>query len=126
MLKLYNSLNDKKRPFKPRAGRRVRMFVCGITPYDSPHIGNMRTFISYDLLARYLRFWDYDVFYLQNVTDIDDKIIATSKKLGISWREVSNRYFAEFLSVGKALNITGVTKYARATRSMKEIIRQVK
>ncbi len=125
MLKLYNTLNNKKQVFKPRTDKKVRMFVCGITPYDSPHIGNMRTFISYDVLARYLRFWDYDVFYLQNVTDIDDKIITASAKLGISWREVSNRYFAEFQSVSKALNITGVTKYAKATHSIQEIIKQI-
>lgn len=125
MLKLYNSLTDKKQVFKPRAGKKVHMFVCGITPYDSPHIGNMRTFINYDLLARYLRFLDYDVFYLQNLTDIDDKIIASSKKLNISWREVSKRYFSEFLTVCKSLNITGVTKYAKATQSIKEIIKQI-
>ncbi len=125
MLKLYNSLTKKKEVFKPRKGKRVQMFVCGITPYDSPHIGNFRVFIVYDMMARYLRHKGYDVFYLQNVTDIDDKIIAVAQKADVGWKKIADKYFAEFLDVCKKLNIKSVNTYAKATDSMKEIIRQI-
>src|SRR3989344_6060307 len=115
MLKIYNSLTNKKEVFRPRKSKLVNMFVCGITPYDSPHIGNFRAAIVYDLLARYLRFAGYDVFYLQNVTDIEDK----------NWKEIGDHYFKEYLTVGKKLNIKSVTKYAKATSHIKKIIGQI-
>ena len=101
------------------------MFVCGITPYDSPHIGNFRAAIVYDLIARYLRFAEYNVFYLQNVTDIDDKIIKAAKEKNMNWKEIGDYYFKEYLAIGKKLNITSVTKYAKATAHIKEIIAQI-
>ena len=125
MLKIYNSLSNKKEVFEPRRGKRVNMFVCGITPYDSPHIGNFRAAIVYDLLARYLRFAGYDVFYLQNVTDIDDKIIKSAKTQDKNWKEIGDHYFKEYLTVGKKLNIKSVTKYAKATSHIKKIIGQI-
>ena len=125
MLKIYNSLSNKKEIFRPRKGKRVNMFVCGITPYDSPHIGNFRAAIVYDLIARHLRFAGYDVFYLQNVTDIDDKIIKSAKARDKSWKEIGDYYFKEYLAIGKKLNITSVTKYAKATAHIKEIIAQI-
>src|SRR3990172_3259601 len=125
MLKIYNSLTNKKEVFRPRKSKRVNMFVCGITPYDSPHIGNFRTVIVYDLLARYLRLADYDVFYLQNVTDIDDKIVRAAKEKNKGWKEIGDYYFKEYLAIGKKLNITSVTKYAKATAHIKEIIAQI-
>ena len=125
MLKIYNYLSNKKEVFKPRRGKRVNMFVCGITPYDSPHIGNFRAAIVYDLLARYLRFAGYDVFYLQNVTDIDDKIIKSAKTQDKNWKEIGDHYFKEYLAVGKKLNIKSVTKYAKATSHIKKIIGQI-
>src|SRR3989338_6625837 len=125
MLKIYNSLTNKKEIFKPRQSGKVNMFVCGITPYDSPHIGNFRATIVYDLIARYLRFAKYNVFYLQNVTDIDDKIIKSAKARDKSWKEIGDYYFKEYLAVGKKLNIASVTKYAMATSHIKEIIAQI-
>src|SRR3989344_2044149 len=125
MLKIYNSLTNKKEVFRPRKSKRVNMFVCGITPYDSPHIGNFRAAIVYDLLARYLRFTGYDVFYLQNVTDIDDKIIKSAKAQDKSWKEIGDYYFKEYQEVGKKLNIKSVTKYAMATSHIKEIVAQI-
>ena len=101
------------------------MFVCGITPYDSPHIGNFRAAIVYDLLARYLRFTGYDVFYLQNVTDIDDKIIKSAKAQDKSWKEIGDYYFKEYRTVGKKLDVKSVTKYAMATSHIKEIVAQI-
>jgi len=125
MLKIYNSLTNKKEVFRPRKSKRVNMFVCGITPYDSPHIGNFRAAIVYDLLARYLRFAGYDIFYLQNITDIDDKIIRAAKEKNKGWKEIGDYYFKEYLAIGKKLNITSVTKYAKATAHIKEIIAQI-
>lgn len=101
------------------------MFVCGITPYNSAHIGNMKTYINYDIIARYLRARGYAVFYLQNVTDIEDKIVTAAKTENVGWKEVSERYFSEFLEVGKKLNITQVSRYAKATDFIFEIIAQV-
>jgi len=126
MLKLYNTLTDKKEVFKPRHGKNVDMFVCGITPYDSAHIGNFRVFIVYDMMARYLRFRGYKVFYLQNVTDIDDKIINAAKEKNTTPRAVAEHYFKEFLAVNKQLNIKSVSKYAKATKYIKQIIAQIK
>src|SRR3989344_7549013 len=125
MLKIYNSLNNKKEIFKPRKGKQVDMFVCGITPYDSPHIGNFRVAINYDVMARYLRYYGYNVFYLQNVTDIDDKIIKASREKNMPWQELANHYFKEHLEVSKRLNIKSISKYAKATKHIKEIIAQI-
>src|SRR3989344_4413740 len=125
MLKIYNSLTNKKEVFRPGKSKRVNMFVCGITPYDSPHIGNFRAAIVYDLLARYLRFAGYDVFYLQNITDIDDKIIKAAKERDKNWKEIGDHYFKEYQEVGKRLNIASVNKYAKATAHIKEIIAQI-
>jgi len=125
MLKVYNSRTRKKEVFKPRKGKRVQMFVCGITPYNSAHIGNIKTYINYDVIARYLRARGYSVFYLQNVTDVDDKIINAAKAQDKNWKEIPDLYFSEFLEVGKKLHITQVSEYARATDFMPEIIAQV-
>lgn len=125
MLKVYNSRTRKKEVFKPRKGKRVQMFVCGITPYNSAHIGNFKTYLNYDIIARYLRARGYNVFYLQNVTDIDDKIINAAKVQDKNWKEIPDLYFSEFLAVGKRLNIDQVSKYAKATEFMPEIIAQV-
>ncbi len=126
MLKVYNSRTRKKEVFKPRKGKRVNMFVCGITPYNSAHIGNFKTYINYDVIARYLRARGYTVFYLQNVTDIEDKIVTAAKTENVRWKEIADRYFSEFLEVGKKLNITQVSHYAKATDFIPEIIAQVK
>ena len=66
---IFNTMTSSKEEFKPINGKRVKMFVCGITPYDSPHMGNLRTFIFFDVVAKYLRSSGYEVFYLQNITE---------------------------------------------------------
>ena len=125
MLKIYNSLTDKKEIFKPRKDKQVDMFVCGITPYDCPHIGNFRVAINYDVRARYLRSRGYKVFYLQNITDIDDKIIKAAREKNMPWQKIAEHYFKEHIEVSKRLNIKSISKYAKATRHMKEIICQI-
>ena len=82
MIKVYNTLTRKKELFKPRQGNRVKLFVCGPTVYDNSHIGHARTYISFDVIARYLKYKGYSVFYLQNITDVDDKIIKRASETG--------------------------------------------
>src|SRR3989344_348406 len=91
-LKLYNTLTRKKEAFKPIKKNKVNMFVCGMTVYDYPHLGHAKTYIQFDIIVKYLRYLDYDVFYLQNVTDIDDKIIQRARELKIKPKELAIKY----------------------------------
>lgn len=124
-LKVYNTLTRKKEIFRSQKGRRVNIFVCGPTVYDYTHIGHARTYIAFDMIVKYLRQKGYDVFYLQNITDIDDKIINRAKKEGVSWKELARKFEKEYKKDTKALGIDSVSKYARATEHIKEIISQV-
>ena len=126
MLKLYDSLSKKNKPFVSLHGNRVYMFVCGITPYDSPHIGHARAYVFYDVLAKYLKYKGYNVFYLQNVTDVDDKIIARALESGVKAGEVSSKYFAEYREVMGKLKVDSVTLYAKSTDYISEIIDLIK
>ena len=133
-LKLYNTLSRKKEIFKPRKEKKVNLFVCGPTVYDFSHLGHARTYIAFDVIVKYLRQNGYDVFYLQNITDIDDKIINRAKELARKGEEdkssssaiaVARLFEKEYLDDVKSLKINGVTKYARATDHIEEIISQV-
>ena len=92
VLKVYNTLTRKKEKFVPLKGKKVNIFVCGITPYDSPHIGHAKTYVQFDFIVKYLMFNKYNVFYLQNITDIDDSIIEKANSEKASWKEISNKY----------------------------------
>ncbi|MDO8557632.1 MAG: cysteine--tRNA ligase [bacterium] len=125
MLRIYNTLSGKKELFKPLNGKRVNLFVCGPTVYDLAHVGHARTYIAFDIVARYLRHQGYQVNYVQNITDLDDKIIARAaenkkdpQKLA---REVETTYFEDM----KTLGIFSVTTYARATEHIEAIIAQI-
>ncbi|MDP2967426.1 MAG: cysteine--tRNA ligase [bacterium] len=126
MLKLYNTLTRKKEVFRPRKGKKVNLFVCGITPYDFSHIGHARTYIVFDMIVKYLREKGFNVFYLQNITDIDDKIINRAKEKKASPQRLARDFEKEYMKDMKRLKIDSVTKYARATEHIKEIISQVK
>jgi len=126
MFKVYNTLSRKKEAFRPRKDKKVNLFVCGPTTYDHSHIGHARTYIVFDMITKYLRQKGYDVFYLQNITDIDDKIIARAKEEKVFWETLSRKFEREYLKDMKALNINSVSKYAGATAHIKEIISQVK
>jgi len=126
MLKLYNTLTGKKETFKPRSSKKVNFFVCGITPYEFTHLGHARTCIVFDMIAKYLRQKNYDVFYLQNVTDIDDKILKRAKEQNISWLRLSRKFEKEYLKKMKILKVDSIDEYARATDHIKEIISQVR
>ena len=123
MLQLYNTLTRKKENLK---SKRVNLFVCGPTVYDFSHIGHARTYIAFDAFVKYLRHKGLKVFYLQNITDIDDKIINRAKKRGIKAKKLSLSFEKEYLKDMKDLKVDSVTKYARATDHIKEIIKQIK
>jgi len=125
-LRFYNTLSRKKEVFKPINKGKVNMFVCGPTVYSYMQLGNAKTFIQFDFIARYLRSIGHKVFYLQNITDIDDKIINRAKEEEKDWKEIKEKYEKAFLENVKKLGINSVDKYARATDYIPEIISQVK
>jgi len=126
MIKLYNTMTRKKEIFKPIEGNKIKMFVCGPTVYDHSHIGHARTYISFDVIVRYLKYSGFTVFYLQNITDLDDKILKRAEELGSSPLELARRYEEKYLQDMKVLGVENVNFYARATEHIPEIINQIK
>jgi len=125
-IKFFNTLTKKKEEFKPTQNKKVKMFVCGPTVYDYSHIGHAKTYTQFDVIVKFLRWSGFDVFYLQNITDLDDKIIQRAKELGMSPKELAVKFEEEYYKDMEALEITSVTKYARATDFIDAIIKQVK
>ncbi len=125
-MKIYNTLSKKIEDFIPRQDKNVNMFVCGPTVYDYVHFGNARTFTFFDLVAKYLRFRGYNVNYVQNITDIDDKIITRAKESGLDPIELANDFKNAFHKDMKTLGNDAVTKHASATEYIPEVIKQVK
>jgi len=127
MLKIYNTLTRKKEAFKPIKSKKVNLFVCGPTVYDYSHLGHARTYICFDMIVKYLKQKGYKVFYLQNITDIDDKIIQRARERRTAPQALARTFEKEyFQDMKKNLKINSVTKYARATEYIKEIISQIK
>src|SRR5712692_2352601 len=124
-IRVYNSLSRKKEAFVPLHGKRVWMFVCGITPQDQTHMGHAKTYVAFDVVARFLRHKGYHVFYLQNVTDIEDRIIGKMNATGRPWTDIVAEYFAEYRDVMNRLRCTSVDVYAFATDYMDEIVGQI-
>src|SRR5690554_3326484 len=112
-LTLYNVLTRSKEPFT-KDGDPITLYVCGITPYDTTHIGHCFTYTSFDVLLRYFRYQGHDVRYVQNVTDIDDDILRKAKEVESNWREVGNRWTAHFIEDMQALNVLPPQKFPRA------------
>lgn len=124
MLRLYNTLTREKEPFVPLKGKEVKMFVCGPTVYDYSHLGHARTYIAYDIIARWLRHRGYDLTYLMNVTDVDDRIINRAKETGQNPLEVSRKFTQLFHEDMKTLGMGSVNIFAPASGHIKEIIDQ--
>lgn len=103
----------------------LKMFVCGPTVYDYSHLGHGRTYLFFDLVAKFLRAQGHSLFYLQNITDIDDKIIARAIEEGLDWRELAAKYEKEYYQDMATLAIDSVSKYARASEHIPEIISQI-
>jgi len=125
MLKLYNTLTKKKEIFKPMKDKKVNLFICGLTVYDYVHIGHAKTYIQFDFLVKYLRWKGFKVFYLQNVTDIDDRIIKKANDTKQNWKSLALKFEKEYLEDTKNLDIDSINKYARATDFIPQIIDQV-
>ena len=123
MIKIFNTLSGKKEEFLPH-GDEVRMYVCGVTPYDDSHIGHAMSYIIFDVIRRYLQFRGYRVSYVQNITDIDDKIIDRANRLGVPSKELAEKYAASFFADMNALNIGQADVYPRATEEILKIIQQ--
>ena len=122
-LSLYNSLSRKEEPLPDQP--KLRMFVCGPTVYDYLHIGNARTYIFFDFFAKFLRARGYDVNYLQNITDVDDKIIAKALTENKTTDAVAQRFTQAYFEDMKALGVDAVTTYAPATQFIPQIVAQV-
>ncbi len=125
-MELYNTLSRKKEAL-PTADeqKKIRLFVCGPTVYDDAHIGHARTYLFFDFFAAYLRAQGYDVNYLQNITDIDDKIIARADERHIAPADLAKHFMDSYFEDMNALGIHAVTKYAPATDFISQIVAQV-
>ena len=121
-LRVYDTLRAKKVEFQPLEDKKVGIYFCGMTVQDKPHIGHMLAFVSGDMIRRYLEYQGYDVKYIQNFTDIDDKILDKAKEQGVDYREVAERNVQAYFEVAKKLHIRPATLYPRATEHIKEII----
>jgi cysteinyl-tRNA synthetase len=122
MLHLYNSLTRKKEAFKPLVPGKIGMYVCGITVYDLCHLGHARSMVCFDVIVRYLRSQNYDVTYVRNITDIDDKIIARANERGVPTDELTNQFIKAMHEDAKALNILPPDLEPRATGHINTII----
>ncbi|MGQ9469610.1 MAG: cysteine--tRNA ligase [Nitrososphaerales archaeon] len=124
-IRVYNSYTRKKEDFKPINDKKARMFVCGPTVYDLSHLGHARTYIAYDIIARWLRYRGYDLFYLMNITDIDDKIIKKAKEIGEDPLKLAKKFEESFFQDIASLGIDTINIYARASEHIQEIIDQI-
>jgi cysteinyl-tRNA synthetase len=123
-MKLLDSLSGKKIEIK-KSAKPLKIFVCGPTVYDKTHIGHARTYIAFDAFVQYLRYSGQEVYYLMNITDVDDKIIAKAQREQKNPFDVAELFEDYFHQGEKLLNIESVTKYARASAHIKEIIAQI-
>ncbi|XP_048572552.1 cysteine--tRNA ligase CPS1, chloroplastic/mitochondrial-like [Triticum urartu] len=125
-LQLFNSMTKKKEPFVPRVEGKVGMYVCGVTPYDFSHVGHARAYVAFDVLYRYLKFLGYEVEYVRNFTDIDDKIIKRANQNGETVTDLSSRFIAEFLADVTELQCLPPTHEPRVTEHIDNIIDLIK
>lgn len=124
-LKVYNTLTRTVGELQPLRSRRVNMFVCGPTVWDVSHVGHAKTYVAYDIMARYLRRKGFSVFFILNITDIDDKIINRANKEGVDPLELANKYAEAFFKDMKDLHVDSVNLYAKASDHIPEILDQV-
>ncbi|AEV94768.1 cysteine--tRNA ligase [Pediococcus claussenii] len=123
MIRLYNTMTRQKEDFKPLVNNQVSMYVCGPTVYNYIHIGNARSIIAFDTIRRYFEYSGYDVKFVSNFTDVDDKMINTAKKENITVPELANRFINAFREDTRAVNVEPATINPRATEHIPEIIK---
>ena len=121
-MRIYNTLSRQKEEFVPLEPGKVRIYACGPTVYNFIHIGNARPICVFDVLRRYLEYRGYDVTFVQNFTDIDDKLIKKANEEGITVAEVAERYIAEYKKDAEGLGVRPATVHPRATEVVDKII----
>lgn len=124
-IKVYNTLTKRKEDFIPIVPGKASIYVCGVTPYNHPHVGNARPFVTWDVIHRFLEHEGYDVTHVQNFTDIDDKIINTANEEGVQWYDVCNRYIDSYFEVMDKLHVKRVHVYPRVSEHIADIIKTV-
>jgi len=120
-MKLYSTLSRQKEPLNTTNGK-IKMYVCGVTPYAPSHVGHAMSYIIFDVLKRYLEFKDIKVIHIQNFTDIEDKLIKESTNLGISVKQLSEKHIADYFEVMDSLNIKRANTYPKASEEIPTII----
>ena len=116
-MQIYNSMTRKKEEFKPIHEGKAGIYACGPTVYNYFHIGNARPFIIFDVLRRYLEYRGYEVTFVQNFTDIDDKMIRKANEEGVTVKEIADRYIQEYFVDAKALGIRPATVHPQIGRA---------
>ena len=125
MLTVYNTMTRKKEEVHPLRAGEVSIYCCGVTPYNDPHIGNARPFVTWDVIRRFLARKGYKVRYIQNFTDVDDKIIHAANREGVTWKEISDRYIAAYFKAMDALNVRRADVFPRVSETMEDILRMI-
>lgn len=125
MLHLYNSLTRKKEQFTPLQPGKIGMYVCGVTVYDHCHLGHARSMVSFDVIVRFLRYQGYQVTYVRNITDIDDKIIVRAQERGLPINELTDHYIEAMKVDTRALNVLPPDLEPRATQHIDAIVRLI-
>jgi cysteinyl-tRNA synthetase len=125
-LQFYNTLTKKKEEFKELEKDKVGLYTCGPTVYNFAHIGNLRAFTFYDLLKRYLRYRNYEVKHVMNITDVDDKTIKGAKEEGVSLKQFTQKYTNEFIEDLKTLNIELPDEFPSAIKHIQEMVELIK
>ena len=124
-LKIHNTLTNRKEEFVPITPGKVTMYVCGVTVYDDIHMGHARSIIVFDVVNRYLRSLGYDVTFVTNFTDVDDKIINRAAERGIPALELSKEYIGKYFRDVESLGVRRADMYPQASTSMPSIIAMV-
>lgn len=122
LLEIYNTLSRRKEHFTPLADQRVRMYVCGITPYDVGHMGHALTYVVFDVLRRYLEFQSYELQHIQNITDIDDDMVRVSNEVGLTIDALTEKNHQVFLEEMDSLHVLRPHAYPRVSKNMQQII----
>src|SRR5437868_15406052 len=125
-LRVYNTLTKQKEPFKTVTPGKVTMYVCGPTVYKPSHVGHMVGPVIFDTVKRYLTYLGYEVTWVVNITDVDDKLIKRAKETGTTVKELAEKMTADYLDCLKKLNVTGIDHLPKATEHIAETIGIIK
>ena len=125
MIKVYNTMSRSKEIFKPLKKGEVSIYCCGVTPYNAPHIGNARPFVTWDVIRRFFIKSGYKVRYIQNFTDVDDKIIKTANEQGVTWKDIAEKNIVAYFKSMDALNVRRADFYPKVSETMGDIINMI-